>query len=179
MRWALDDTASNPTVLSVHVDEELTSETIASCPPATPPAPLDRLFEVEAVVRIDLHRYRARLTLRPDADRDEAAGHVRGVLEAFLGPPAELRRDEGPRAFGSSYTGGRRVAESPAMAEGMPLFEALFDLEGTVEAIAAPGLVLVRLGRLHAWADREAGVAAVVQSSTETGGIPGSTSGSS
>lgn len=179
MRWALDDNAPNPTVLGVHVDEELTSETIASCPPATPPTPLDRLFEIGAIVRIDLHRYRARLTLRPDADRDEAAAHVRGVLQGLLGPPAELRPDEGPRAFGSSYAGERRVAESPAMAEGVPLFEELFDLEGIVEAIAAPHLVLVRLGRLHAWADVEAAVAAVVQSSTDSGGMPGSTSGSS
>jgi hypothetical protein len=65
------------------------------------------------------------------------------------------------------------------MAEGIPLLEALFDLEGVAEVIAAPGLVLVRLGRLHGWADREAPVAAAVQSSTEAGGMPGSMSGSS
>jgi hypothetical protein len=179
VRWALEETVANPTLLRLHVDEELTTHTIVSCPPGTPPEPLDRLFEIEAIVRIDLHRYRARLQLRPDADRPSAADHARGVLASFLGPAADLPPDEGPRAFGSAYSGERRVAESPAMAEGLPLFEALFDLEGIVEAIAAPHLVLVRLGRLHAWADVEAGVATVVQSSTDSGGMPGSTSGSS
>jgi hypothetical protein len=71
------------------------------------------------------------------------------------------------------------VAESPAMAEGLPVLEALFALDGVAEAIAAPGLLLVRLGRLHAWGDVEAGIARVAQSSTDAGGMPGSTSGSS
>jgi hypothetical protein len=179
MRWALDEDAPNTTVLRLLVDEELTSETIVSCPPATPPAPLERLFEIEAIARIDLHRYRARLNLRPGSDRRVAAGNVRDVLSGFLGIAAAVGPDEGPRAFGSPYAGPRRVAESPAMARGVPLLEALFALEGTTEAVAAPGLVLVRLGRLHAWDDVQDAVAAVVQSSTETGGIPGSTSGSS
>jgi hypothetical protein len=179
MRWVLEEQVANPSVLRLHVDEQLTPETIVSCPPSPPPAPLDRLFEIEAVTRIDLHRYRARLNLRADADREEAASNARGVLAAFLGPPAELLPDEGPRAFVSAYAGDRRVAESPAMAEGLPLLEALFDLDGTAEAIVAPGLVLVRLGRLHTWTDVAAGVAAVVQSSTDAGGMPGSTSGSS
>lgn len=179
MRWALDDTAPNPTVLGLHVDEELTSETIRSCPPESPPPPLDRLFEIEAIVRIDLHRYRARLTLRPGADRDVATANARAVLGALLGPATALGPDEGPRAFVSRYARERRVAESPAMARGVPLLEALFALAGTAEAIAAPGLVLVRLGRLHAWADAEPAVAAAIQSSTVSGGMPGSISGSS
>jgi hypothetical protein len=179
VRWALDDAAANPTVLRLHVDRELTTETITSCPPASPPEPLDRLFEIGAIARIDLHRYRARLNLRPDADRDEASANTRGVLEAFLGPAAPLGADEGPRAFGSPYSAERRVAESPAMARGVPLLEALFELDGTSEVIAAPGLVLVRLGRLHTWDEAEAAVARVVQSSTDRGGMPGSISGSS
>lgn len=179
MRWAIEERLANPSVLRLHVDAPLTAETIVPCPPGTPPEPFDRLFEIDAMTRIDLHRYRARLTLRPDADRTEAAGHARGVLAAALGPASPLPNDEGPRAFASAYAGSRRVAESPAMARGLPLLEALFDLDGIAEAIVAPGLVLVQLGRLHAWADREARVAAAVQSSTEAGGMPGSTSGSS
>jgi len=179
MRWAIEERLANSAVLRLHVDVPLTPETIESCPPATPPEPLDRLFEIEAITRIDLHRYRARLNLRPDADRIEIADHARGVLTAVLGPPAELMPDAGPRAFVAAYAGERRVAESPSMAEGVPLLEALFDLDGVAEAIVAPGLVLVRLGRLHAWPDRETSVARVVQSSTEDGGMPGSISGSS
>lgn len=179
MRWALDEDAPNPNVLRLHVDEELTTETIVSCPPSTPPSPLERLFEIEAIARIDLHRYRARLNLRPGSDRRVAAGNVRDVLGASLGAAAPVGPDEGPRAFGSPYAGARRVAESPEMARGVPLLEALFALEGTTEAVAAPGLVLVRLGRLHVWDTAQDAVAAVAQSSTETGAIPGSTSGSS
>jgi hypothetical protein len=179
MRWAVEERLANPYVLRVHVDEPLTDETIVTCPPGAPPDPLDRLFEIEAILRLDLHRYRARLNLRRGTDRAEAAGHTRGVLAAALGPASSLPNDEGPRAFASAYAGARRVAESPVMARGLPLLEALFDLEGVAEAIVAPGLVLVRLGRLHAWADREARIAAAVQSSTEAGGMPGSVSGSS
>ena len=179
MRWAIEERLANPTLLRLHVDEALTNETIVACPPGTPAPPLDRLFEIEAIVRIDLHPYRARLNLRPDADRAEAAGNARGVLAAAWGPATPLPPDQGPRAFVSSYAGERRVAESAAMAEGLPLLAALFEVDGVSEVVAAPGMLLVRLGRLHDWGPTEAVVAAVAQSSTEAGGMPGSTSGPS
>ena len=170
-RWALED-AANPTLLRLHVDAALTDATILTCPPGAAPEPIDRLLEIEAIRSIDLHRYRARLNLRADADRATALRDVSEVLEHAFGPALALTPDPGPRAFETEVTGGRRVAESPAMAAGHPLLAAVFAVEGVSEAVAGEGVVLVRLGRLFAWSDREDAVQASL------GGIPGSTSSS-
>lgn len=174
-RWALED-APNQTVVRLHVDGSLTDETIVTCPPNIAPEPLDRLLEIEAIRSIDLHRHRARVNLHPDADRDEAGRHVSEVLEPVWGPPAILTPDPGPRALEAATDDRRTVAESPAMARGHRVLEAIFGIEGVVEAIAGEGLVLVRLGRLFAWDDLEAQVQSVIEGA---GGMPGSTSGSS
>lgn len=172
IRWAIEG-APNPTLLRLHVSVELTDETIVTCPPATPPEPLDRLFEIEAIRSIDLHRYRARINLRPGGPRAETTRHVTEILTPAWGPPTPLAPDPGPRAFESDRTGVRTVAESPAMAESHPTLRAAFAVDGVAEAIAGDGLILVRLGRLYAWSDREAEVARAVQTA---GGMPGSTS---
>lgn len=170
--WALEG-AANPAVLRLHVGMELTRETIVTCPPGPAPAPIDRLLEIEAIRSLDLHRYRVRLNMRPDAIRAETATHVTQVMRAVWGPAAPLADDEGPRAFRAATDGPRAVAESRAMAGDHPLLAALFEVDGVAEAIAGDGLVLVRLGRMFDWADREADVARALQTA---GGIPGSTS---
>lgn len=152
-RWALER-APNPRVLRLHVDVELTDRTIVTCPPDEPPALLAGLASVPGVRSLDLHRYRARLNLSPDAVADSVAEAAAPVLAAALGGDAErMRADAGPRAFESEAEGPRLVAESAEMAEraGDARLSAVFRVVGVVEAIAAPGLVLVRLGRLFAW----------------------------
>ncbi|MDH5225619.1 MAG: hypothetical protein OEW46_12715 [Actinomycetota bacterium] len=154
-RWALE-AAPNPTVLRLHVDTELTNRTIVTCPPGDPPAVLAGLPEIDGVRSLDLHRYRARLNLMPGADAQAVAGDVTDLLRRALGEAEPLHDDEMPRAFGSMGRGGpRQVAESEEMAEraGDPRLTSVFRVEGVVEAVAAPGLVLVRLGRLFAWND--------------------------
>ena len=175
-RWALED-AANPTVLRLHVDTPLTDETIVTVPPADAAEPVRRLLEIEAIRSLDLHRYRVRLNLRPGADRSDASGHATEVLTAAWGAPASLPADAGPRAFAFPTAGdrARRVAESPAMAAGTPPLEAVFAVDGVSEAVLGDGLVLVRLGRLFAWAEAEGPVAAALQDVTAAG-TPGSIS---
>jgi hypothetical protein len=174
-RWALE-AATNRTVLRLHVDVELTRETIETSPPAEAPSPLDRLFELEALRSLDLHRYRARLNLRPDADPALTATNAEAVLGQAWGPASTLVRDEGPRAFGAITTGDRRVAESPSMADGDRLLSAVFAVEGVSEAIVGSGMVLVRLGRLFDWAHAQLGIERALQAYSDAGGLPGSTS---
>jgi hypothetical protein len=155
--WAIEP-AVNPSVVRVHVAEELTSRTIVTTPPATVAMPIRGLLEIEDVRTVDVHRYRLRLNLRAGADRARTAAHTRDVLAASWGEPVALAPDAGPRAFAVAHEGPRRVAESAEMAAGEPLLEALFRTEGVSEAIAGEGLVLVRLGQLFSWAEREDGV---------------------
>lgn len=178
--WAIEP-ATNPSVVRVHVTDELTDRTIVTSPPAEVAMPVAGLLEIEAVRSIDLHRYRIRLNLRPGSDRVKTAAHARDVLVAGWGEPARLAPDEGPRAFEIPYRGPRTVAESAEMAAGHPLLEALFRVEGVSEAIASDGLLLVRLGRLFDWERHQRAVSAVLrgvarQSRSDVGGTPGSTS---
>ena len=172
-RWAIEG-AANPTVLRVHVDVALTDETIVTCPPAEAPEPIDRLLEIGGIRSLDIHRYRVRLNLRPDADPTEMRRHAAEVLEAAWGPAAPLAPDAGPRAFQASVAGIRTVAESPAMAAGHVVLEAVFGVDGVSEAIAGDGMVLVRLGRLFDWDERQE---AVQFGLAGVSGMPGSTSG--
>lgn len=171
--WAIED-APNPTVLRVHVAVALTDETILTSPPAAAPEPIDRLLEIEAIRSLDIHRYRVRLNLRPGAGRAATREHVAEVLEAAWGPAADLGPDPGPRAFQAVAGGVRTVAESPAMAAGHPVLEAVFAVDGVSEAIAGDGMVLVRLGRLFDWDERQEAVQSGVAGAS---GMPGSTSG--
>ncbi|MEP6758936.1 MAG: hypothetical protein ABJB55_07060 [Actinomycetota bacterium] len=153
-RWVLESTP-NPSVLRVHVGHALTDRTIVTSPPAELERPLAGLLELDAVRTLDVHRYRIRLNLRPDADRVETAEHAAAILLAGWGRPRSLEPDAGPRAFQVRHAGARTVAESAEMAVGHPLLEAVFAVDGVSEAIAGDDLVLVRLGRLFAWADAE------------------------
>jgi hypothetical protein len=152
--WALEATP-NPATLRVHVGHELTDRTIVTSPPAELEHPLGGLLELDAVRTLDLHRYRVRVNLRPDADRDEAAANVGEILASGWGPPGLLEDDAGPRAFQVRHLGPRTVAESWEMAAGHPLLEAVFVVDGVSEAIVGEDVVLVRLGRLFAWTHAE------------------------
>ena len=152
--WAIEP-ATNPSVLRIHVDHELTDRTIVTSPPAELEHPLAGLLELDAVRTLDLHRYRVRVNLRADADRVVAAGHAGEILTSAWGSAGSLDPDAGPRAFEVHHRGARTVAESAEMALGHPLLEAVFDVEGVSEAIVGDDLVLVRLGRLFAWTDAE------------------------
>jgi hypothetical protein len=152
--WALESTR-NPSVLRVHVGYELTDRTIVTSPPADVDRPLAALLELDAVRTLDLHRYRVRVNLRPDADCDATAEHVGEILASGWGPASRLEPDPGPRAFQVGNAGPRTVAESAEMAVGHTLLELVFAVEGVSEAIAGADLMLVRLGRLFGWADTE------------------------
>jgi len=152
--WALEATP-NPAVLRVHVGHELTDRTIVTSPPAELERPLAGLLELDAVRTLDLHRYRVRVNLRPDADGEATAAHARAILASGWGPAHPLDADEGPRAFQVRHRGPRTVAESAEMATGYPLLEAVFTVEGVSEAIVGDDVVLVRLGRLFGWDDAE------------------------
>jgi hypothetical protein len=152
--WALEATP-NRAVLRIHVGHELTDRTIVTSPPAELEHPLAGLLELDAVRTVDLHRYRVRMNLRPDADRDATATHAGAILASGWGPARVLAADTGPRAFQVRHQGPRTVAESAEMALGNPLLEAVFGVEGVSEAIVGDDLVLVRLGRLFAWSDAE------------------------
>ncbi len=162
MRWAVEE-ALNPTVLRIHLTGELTTATIVTCPPATAPAPLDRLLAVDGVRSIDLHRYRVRLNLAPGVDRGLIASRVTDALREAWGDPSVLQPEELPRAFAVDHKGPRRVAESLEMAAGDPFLTAAFGVDGVAEAIAAPHLVLVKLGVMFRWADVEPAVGAALE----------------
>ncbi len=161
--WAIEG-ALNPTVLRVHVRASLTDRTIETCPPGTAPAPLDRLLAVDEVRSLDLHRYRVRVNLRPGGGRAAVRRRAEEVLGDAWGPAVALPQDPPPRAFGHPYDGPRVVAESAEMAGAslVPALVAVFAAPGVIEAIAAPGMVLVRIGRLFSWDEVEPSVAAAL-----------------
>jgi hypothetical protein len=163
LAWAIEG-ALNPTILRLHVRTSLTDRTIETCPPGVAPAPLDRLLEIEDVRSLDLHRYRVRVNLRPGGGRGSASRQVGEVLAQAWGPAVGLPTDPPPRAFALPYTGSRRVVESVEMAEasGVLALVAVFAAPGVVEAIAAPGLVLVRVGRLFTWEEVEPAIVAAL-----------------
>jgi hypothetical protein len=152
-RWALSR-AANPAVLRLDTSDELTGETIETCPPATPPPPLDRLMEIPGIRSLDLHRYRARLNLSPDVDPDAIATLVHDHMKDAWGAPSPIG-DDPPREFPVASSGPRLVAESGRMAGSEPILRRLFAVDGVAEAILDQGRVQVRLGRLFSWADVE------------------------
>jgi hypothetical protein len=83
-RWFVEG-ATNPSVLRIHVTDELTLRTIETCPPGVAPRPLDRLLQVPGVRSIDLHRYRAGRFLGPSISsfygRHSLAEHI-GIWRA-------------------------------------------------------------------------------------------------
>jgi hypothetical protein len=154
--WALSR-ASNPAVLRLHTSLELTEATIETCPPSTPPHPLDRVLQIPGIRSIDLHRYRGRLNLLPGSDPRAITRQVCELLAGEWGR-ASAKRDEAARTFPVPYRGPRLVAESLRMAGSQPILRALFAAPGVVEAILEPGHVRVRLGRLFSWTEAEEGV---------------------
>jgi hypothetical protein len=157
--WVLEG-AANPTILRIHVTDPLTDRTIVTCPPNAPPPQLGRLLDIEGVRSVDLHRYRVRLNLLPDAGRGAVTSAATALLRSEWGDPAPLLIEELPRAFEAEHQGPRVVAESMEMAEAAhePLLELLFGVDGVSEVIASDGMVLVRLGRLFRWQDVELSV---------------------
>lgn len=162
VRWALERVA-NPAVLRIHTAVELTQRTIETCPPGVPPPPLDALLGLAEVRSLDLHRYRVRLNLEPVAQGDDAMRSAAEVLASAWGPASPLPPPSPPRPFAVAHRGPRRVAESLAMAEGDPILAACFGVTGVEEAVAEPGRVLVRLGRLFHWEDLEDDVEATIR----------------
>ena len=162
MTWALE-TAPNPRVIRVHTTVELTRATIETCPPASPPERLSSVLAVDEVRSIDLHRYRARLSLDPGCDAKAAWDGVARAIEASWGAPAPLPGEPAPRAFDVAYEGPRIVAESPEMAAPDATLVALFRVPGVAEAILEAGTVWVRLGRLFSWGDVETSVRRALQ----------------
>jgi hypothetical protein len=160
--WALE-TAPNPRVIRVHTTVELTRATIEKCPPASPPEGLRSLLAVDGVRSVDLHRYRARLSLGPGCDAKAAWDGVARAIEAAWGAPAPLPGEPAPRAFDVAYEGSRIVAESPGMAAPDSTLVALFRVPGVAEAILEAGTVWVRLGRLFSWEDVETSVRRTLQ----------------
>ena len=160
--WAIEP-AVNPSVVRVHVSDELTDRTIVTSPPARLPMPIGGLTELEDVRTIDVHRYRIRLNLRPGSDRVRTASYARDILLSSWGEPSRIAPDPGPRVFEVAYRGPRTVAESAEMAAGHPLLEAMFRVDGVSEAIAGDGMLLVRLGRLFAWEERQPDVSAALR----------------
>jgi hypothetical protein len=161
--WAFED-VTNPWLVRLHVDTALTDRTIVTCPPDEPPPPLDRLLQVNGVRAIDIHRYRVRLNLVYGISRTAAARTGSAYLQDHWGEPSDLPPKEAARAFQVERTGPRRVAESVDMAGDDAFLRTLFGVDGVEEAIAADGMVLVRLGRFFRWADREAAVSAAIAS---------------
>lgn len=164
--WAVEG-VPNPTVLRVHVDEVLTDRTIETCPPATAAMPLGGALEIEAVRSLDLHRYRARINLRPGVASGELRRHVEEILIPAWGPASRLEDDPGPRVFEIDRDGPRLVAESMEMAtgHGEDVLVRLFGVPGVVEAIAGEGVVLVRIGRLFGWSEAQGRVSAALAAS--------------
>jgi hypothetical protein len=161
-RWSLEP-ATNPSVLRIHVDHELTDRTIVTGPPAMIPRPLDGLLELEAVRTVDLHRYHTRVNLMHGADRSDTTRHVREILQPAWGDEmAAVDAVSDPRAFEVDYAGPRIVAESAEMAAGRDLLERLFTVDGVREAILGEGLVLVSIGRLFTWSTVEPAIVRVL-----------------
>ena len=157
-RWWLEP-PTNPSVLRIHVDQELTDRTILTGPPAPIAHPLGGLLELDAVRTVDLHRYHARLNLRHGEDRSVTARHVREILRAAWGAEVvAVDAASDPRAFEVDYPGPRVVAESAEMAAGRDLLERLFTVDGVREAILGEGLALVSIGRLFVWSAVEPAV---------------------
>ncbi len=156
--WSIE-TTPNPAVVRIHTTVELTAATIETCLPDVAPPPLDRVAGLEAVRSVDLHRYRARLNLRPGAPAPAVIDEVVDTLRRSWGDPVPAPEVRPPRAFAVPMAVARTVAESQEMAAGNPLLAAVFRVDGVAEAIAGRGMVLVTLGRLFAWADREHAVA--------------------
>jgi len=150
MRWAVE-AVPNPSVLRLHTTEELTDRTILTCPPAVPPAPLDRLLAHPEVRTLDLHRYRCRVNLRPGTNAVAVGDAAERSLLTAWGAPEPLPPQEEPRAFAIRRKGPRMVAESREMAGGDAVALALFDVQGVVEVVLGRGMTLVRLGRLFRW----------------------------
>jgi len=147
--------AANPTILRLHTTGELTRRTVETCPPGSAPLPLRLLLTIRDVRSVDLHRYRARLNLIPDAVPDHAEEAVRRALRRSWGPPVVLPPEEAPLTFPVGSGGGRRAAESLEMAGRQPVLRALFLVRGVAEAILDEGEVRVRLGRLFEWKEVE------------------------
>lgn len=196
MRWALEE-PPNPRVVLVHTTIELTARTIETCPPWPAAPPLEGLLAVAGVRSLDLHRYRARVNLRPGVRRPELRRPVLDAIVPLWGEPSELPPPEPPRAFRleprdpasaaaiqrADQRSGRRarvrlVAESLEMAGQHPVLRALFVVPGVAEAVVEepspdsravpePTDVTVRLARLFRWSDHEELVIAAL---TETGG---------
>lgn len=154
VRWALEP-AVNPTVLRLHVDVELTTRTIVTCPPHDPPPIASPALAIAGVRSVDLHRYRARLNLRSGVIATDIVERASSELARALGPATEMPADEGPVVFEVDHEGPRHAAESAEMAERSrePTLVALFGVDGVAEAVLGEGLVLVRLGRLFRWQD--------------------------
>jgi hypothetical protein len=157
--WAIEG-ALNPTVLRLHVNVSLTERTIVTCPPSSPPAPLDSLLLIDGVRSVDLHRYHVRINLLPGGGRGHVSGEATAALSVTWGPPVDLPEAGDPRAFGYPRHGRRVVAESLEMARAAeePVLERLFRVPGVAETIAGEDMVLVRLGRLFGWHESEAAV---------------------
>jgi hypothetical protein len=163
MAWAIEP-AVNPSVVRVHVAHELTDRTIVTSPPAELEWPIAGLLEIEAIRTVDVHRYRIRMNLRPGIDRARTVAHASDILAAAWGESVSLVPDPGPRAFAVEREGPRTVAESAEMAAGNPHLEAVFSVDGASEAIAGDGMVLVRLGRLFTWEERQDPIGAALRS---------------
>ena len=150
--WAIEG-ALNPTVLRLHVRDELTDRTIVTCPPEAAPAPLAALLSIEGVRSLDLHRYRVRINLAPGGGRGHVTAAASAALAGAWGAATELPPAGDPRAFAYPRRGRRVVAESLEMARAArePVLIRLFAANGVAEAIAGDDLVLVRLGRMFGW----------------------------
>ena len=159
-RWALEG-VPNPAVLRVHVTAELTDRTIVSCPSGIAPPPLDAVLALAGVRSVDLHRYRARVNLRADADPQAVREGIQAAVAAVWGPASPLPTEETARAFPVEYRGARSVAESLQMASA-GIARALFRAPGVAEVVLADGEAVVRLGRLFRWDQVEAAVRAAI-----------------
>ena len=124
-----------------------------TCPPAIPPAPLERLLALRGVRTLNLHRYQCRVNLRPGANAVAAAHATETALVSEWGLPEPLPPEEDLRAFAIRREGPRTVAESREMAASDPIALALFDVAGVAEVVLGSGVALVRLGRLFRWSD--------------------------
>jgi hypothetical protein len=121
-------------------------------------------LEIEAIRTVDVSRYRIRMNLRPEVHRARTVVHASDILAAAWGASVSLEADPGPRVFAVEREGPRTVAESAEMAAGNPHLEAVFNVDGVSEAIAGDGMVLVRLGRMFTWDEREDPVGAALRS---------------